>query len=209
MIGLDARNRVETGGQRVKREGARFVRHALSAVSRRECITSPELKQDIGNTVALLVDASDSQSRFRKQHDILALPRKAIRDLGITVPFGTRLQIDALSPAQANRVAPIGGACRCRADQDAEVRRRIKTAGSTPGHGCGAYAGTRDWLALVVGHHAEQVEIAVDPAELPGAVITQQVTNGIAVRMAVLFDLLGSGSTTDSGAGDTSTGDQA
>jgi aspartate carbamoyltransferase catalytic subunit len=39
------------------------------------------------------------------------------------------------------------------------------------------------------------VEIAVDPAELPGAVITQQVTNGIAVRMAVLFDLLGSGAT--------------
>ena len=38
------------------------------------------------------------------------------------------------------------------------------------------------------------VEIAVDPAELPGAVITQQVTNGIAVRMAVLFELLGSGS---------------
>jgi len=37
------------------------------------------------------------------------------------------------------------------------------------------------------------VEIAVDPGELPGAVITQQVTNGIAVRMAVLFDLLGSG----------------
>jgi len=37
------------------------------------------------------------------------------------------------------------------------------------------------------------VEIAVDPAELPGAVITQQVANGIAVRMAVLFDLLGSG----------------
>jgi aspartate carbamoyltransferase catalytic subunit len=37
------------------------------------------------------------------------------------------------------------------------------------------------------------VEMVVDPAELPGAVITQQVTNGIAVRMAVLFDLLGSG----------------
>ena len=34
------------------------------------------------------------------------------------------------------------------------------------------------------------VEIAVDPAELPGAVITRQVTNGIAVRMAVLFDVL-------------------
>jgi aspartate carbamoyltransferase catalytic subunit len=38
------------------------------------------------------------------------------------------------------------------------------------------------------------VEITVDPADLPGSVITQQVTNGIAVRMAVLFDLLGSGS---------------
>ncbi|MDX2380810.1 MAG: aspartate carbamoyltransferase catalytic subunit [Acidimicrobiia bacterium] len=37
------------------------------------------------------------------------------------------------------------------------------------------------------------VEIAVDPSELSGAVITQQVTNGIAVRMAVLFDALGSG----------------
>jgi aspartate carbamoyltransferase catalytic subunit len=37
------------------------------------------------------------------------------------------------------------------------------------------------------------VEIAVDPSELPGSVITQQVTNGVAVRMAVLFDLLGRG----------------
>ena len=36
------------------------------------------------------------------------------------------------------------------------------------------------------------VEIAVDPAELPGAVITQQVANGVAVRMAVLFDVLSS-----------------
>jgi aspartate carbamoyltransferase catalytic subunit len=38
------------------------------------------------------------------------------------------------------------------------------------------------------------VEMAVDPAELPGSVIVQQVTNGVAVRMAVLFHLLGSGS---------------
>ena len=37
------------------------------------------------------------------------------------------------------------------------------------------------------------VEMAVDPAELPGSVIIHQVTNGVAVRMAVLFDLLGSG----------------
>ena len=37
------------------------------------------------------------------------------------------------------------------------------------------------------------VEIAVDPGELPGSLINRQVTNGIAIRMAVLFDLLGSG----------------
>ncbi len=37
------------------------------------------------------------------------------------------------------------------------------------------------------------VEMAVDPSELPGSVVLQQVTNGVAVRMAVLFDLLGSG----------------
>lgn len=34
------------------------------------------------------------------------------------------------------------------------------------------------------------VEIQVDPAELSGALITRQVANGVAVRMAVLFDLL-------------------
>ncbi len=38
------------------------------------------------------------------------------------------------------------------------------------------------------------VEMAVDPSELPGSVILNQVTNGVAVRMAVLFSLLGSGS---------------
>ncbi len=38
------------------------------------------------------------------------------------------------------------------------------------------------------------VEMVVDPAELPGSVILDQVTNGVAVRMAVLFHLLGSGS---------------
>jgi aspartate carbamoyltransferase catalytic subunit len=42
------------------------------------------------------------------------------------------------------------------------------------------------------------VEITVDPARLAGSVITQQVTNGIAARMAVLFDLLG-GVDTDGG----------
>jgi aspartate carbamoyltransferase catalytic subunit len=37
------------------------------------------------------------------------------------------------------------------------------------------------------------VEMAVDPAELPGSMILHQVANGVAVRMAVLFQLLGSG----------------
>lgn len=37
------------------------------------------------------------------------------------------------------------------------------------------------------------VEIVVDPAELPGSAILDQVTNGVSVRMAVLFQLLGSG----------------
>jgi aspartate carbamoyltransferase catalytic subunit len=37
------------------------------------------------------------------------------------------------------------------------------------------------------------VEMAVDPGELPGSMILHQVTNGVAVRMAVLFRLLGSG----------------
>jgi len=37
------------------------------------------------------------------------------------------------------------------------------------------------------------VEIAAEVADLPGAVITRQVANGVAVRMAVLFLMLGSG----------------
>jgi aspartate carbamoyltransferase catalytic subunit len=42
------------------------------------------------------------------------------------------------------------------------------------------------------------VEILVDPAEIPGAMITKQVTNGVAVRMAVLFELLSSTESVDS-----------
>jgi aspartate carbamoyltransferase catalytic subunit len=38
------------------------------------------------------------------------------------------------------------------------------------------------------------VEMVIDPGELPGSRILDQVTNGVAVRMAVLFWLLGSGS---------------
>jgi aspartate carbamoyltransferase catalytic subunit len=40
------------------------------------------------------------------------------------------------------------------------------------------------------------VEIAPEVADLPNAVITQQVANGVAVRMAVLFRLL-AGETAD------------
>ena len=50
-----------------------------------------------------------------------------------------------------------------------------------------------DALIMHPGPMNRGVEMAVDPSELPGAVIIQQVTNGIATRMAVLFDLLGSG----------------
>ena len=38
------------------------------------------------------------------------------------------------------------------------------------------------------------VEIASDVADLPQSVITEQVTNGIAVRMSLLFLMLGGGS---------------
>jgi len=42
------------------------------------------------------------------------------------------------------------------------------------------------------------VEIAPEVADLPNAVITEQVANGVSVRMAVLFQLLGSGSQLES-----------
>ncbi len=49
-----------------------------------------------------------------------------------------------------------------------------------------------DSLVMHPGPMNRGVEITVDPSELPQSVITAQVTNGIAARMAVLFDLLGS-----------------
>jgi aspartate carbamoyltransferase catalytic subunit len=56
-----------------------------------------------------------------------------------------------------------------------------------------------DALVMHPGPMNRGVEMVVDPAELPGSVILQQVTNGVAVRMAVLFTLLGSGSATAMG----------
>ena len=51
-----------------------------------------------------------------------------------------------------------------------------------------------DALVMHPGPMNRGVEIAAEVAELPRSVITRQVSNGVAVRMAVLFLLLGSGS---------------
>ncbi|MGA0894650.1 MAG: aspartate carbamoyltransferase catalytic subunit [Ilumatobacteraceae bacterium] len=48
-------------------------------------------------------------------------------------------------------------------------------------------------LVLHPGPMNRGIEMVVDPAELPGSRILEQVANGVAVRMAVLFTLLGSG----------------
>ncbi len=50
-----------------------------------------------------------------------------------------------------------------------------------------------DALVMHPGPMNRGVEIAAEVADLPNAVITRQVANGVAVRMAVLFLLLGSG----------------
>lgn len=51
-----------------------------------------------------------------------------------------------------------------------------------------------DAIVMHPGPMNRGVEMVIDPAELPGSRILDQVTNGVAVRMAVLFTLLGSGS---------------
>ncbi len=58
-----------------------------------------------------------------------------------------------------------------------------------------ARAGKLQQHALVMhpGPMNRGVEMAVDPTELSGSTVLHQVTNGVAVRMAVLFELLGSG----------------
>jgi aspartate carbamoyltransferase catalytic subunit len=50
-----------------------------------------------------------------------------------------------------------------------------------------------DAIVLHPGPMNRGVEIAADVAELPNALVTRQVANGVAVRMAVLYLLLGSG----------------
>ena len=50
-----------------------------------------------------------------------------------------------------------------------------------------------DTLVMHPGPMNRGVEIAAEVAEGPASVITEQVANGVAVRMAVLYELLGSG----------------
>jgi aspartate carbamoyltransferase catalytic subunit len=52
---------------------------------------------------------------------------------------------------------------------------------------------SKDVLVMHPGPMHRGVEIAAEVAEGPASVITEQVTNGVAVRMACLFSLLGSG----------------
>jgi aspartate carbamoyltransferase catalytic subunit len=50
-----------------------------------------------------------------------------------------------------------------------------------------------DGLVMHPGPMNRGVEMAVEVAESPVSVVTEQVTNGVAVRMAVLYRILGSG----------------
>ena len=50
-----------------------------------------------------------------------------------------------------------------------------------------------DALVMAPGPINRGVEIAAEVADGPASVITEQVANGVAVRMAVLWSLLGSG----------------
>jgi aspartate carbamoyltransferase catalytic subunit len=51
-----------------------------------------------------------------------------------------------------------------------------------------------DALVMHAGPMNRGIEIAAEVADGPASIITEQVTNGVAVRMAVLYSLLGSGS---------------
>jgi aspartate carbamoyltransferase catalytic subunit len=53
----------------------------------------------------------------------------------------------------------------------------------------------KDTLVMHPGPMNRGVEIAAEVAEGPASLITEQVTNGVAVRMAVLYSLLGQGIT--------------
>ncbi len=52
---------------------------------------------------------------------------------------------------------------------------------------------SRQTLVMHPGPMNRGVEIAPEAADLPASLITRQVRNGVLVRMAVLFHLLGAG----------------
>lgn len=58
-----------------------------------------------------------------------------------------------------------------------------------------------DALLMHPGPINRGVELLVDPSDVPGSRILQQVANGVSVRMAVLFTLLGNGSMSSLGQG--------
>ena len=104
--------------------------------------------------------------------------------------------------ARARVLGKIRSALGVAADGDARmqaVRERLEThpAGLVPAR---ADKPKAERLALFVqmlegqGATVVQAEDAADVPELEQAVITDQVRNGVAVRMAVLFLLLASGS---------------
>lgn len=68
----------------------------------------------------------------------------------------------------------------------------------TPGRAARMAAGA---ILMHPGPMNRGVEMMVDPADVPGSRILHQVRNGVAVRMAVLFMLLGNGSMSSLGAG--------
>jgi len=138
--------------------------------------------------------------------------RVARSDIEVFVALGARVTL--VAPATLLPPAPLPGPVTVTADLDAVVgetdvlyllrmqRERIGADCLVPSlrEYSARFALTperarrlgKDALVMHPGPMNRGVEILVDPADLPGALITQQVANGVAVRMAVLFDLLAS-----------------
>jgi aspartate carbamoyltransferase catalytic subunit len=120
--------------------------------------------------------------------DVTLVAPRTLLPPTVDVPFTTELDdlIDALDVIYLLRMQRE----RMTESLVPSLREYTTRFGLTPGR---ARRLPEHALIMHPGPINRGVEMAVDPSELPGSVITQQVTNGIAVRMAVLFDLLGSG----------------
>ena len=77
--------------------------------------------------------------------------------------------------------------------------REYTRAGDSRASGRRACARTRSSCTPVPMNRG--IEIAADVAEGPASIIVEQVTNGVAVRMAVLYTLLGGGAGAGPGSG--------